>query len=139
MAGLSMKSVSSKGKADKKPLIFHCYAMFMQRHHYNSRRRPNGPRRYQRRKPSKGSFGAQVLGLSLFAGVAAWQGAPMVESLWSNLSKTPEEIAAIEQSAYYAGCDDARAAGVAPIYRGQPGYREGMDGDGDGIACEPYR
>jgi hypothetical protein len=22
---------------------------------------------------------------------------------------------------------------------GQPGYREGMDGDGDGIACEDYR
>lgn len=44
-----------------------------------------------------------------------------------------------EQSAYYSGCNAARAAGVAPIYRGQPGYREGMDGDGDGIACEPYR
>lgn len=39
---------------------------------------------------------------------------------------------------YFAGCDEARAAGVAPIYVGQPGYREGMDGDGDGIACEPY-
>ncbi|TNE38964.1 MAG: excalibur calcium-binding domain-containing protein [Sphingomonadales bacterium] len=25
------------------------------------------------------------------------------------------------------------------MYRGEPGYREGMDGDGDGIACEPYR
>jgi hypothetical protein len=33
----------------------------------------------------------------------------------------------------------ARAAGAAPIYRGQPGYREEMDGDGDGIACEPHR
>lgn len=40
---------------------------------------------------------------------------------------------------YYAGCDEARAAGAAPIYKGQPGYREDMDGDGDGIACEPYR
>ncbi|WP_229667300.1 excalibur calcium-binding domain-containing protein [Sphingopyxis bauzanensis] len=37
----------------------------------------------------------------------------------------------------------ARAAGAAPLYRGQPGYRPEMDGDsdgvGDGIACEPYR
>ena len=41
--------------------------------------------------------------------------------------------------AYYANCDQARAAGVAPIYRGQPGYRPEMDGDNDGIACEPYR
>ena len=34
---------------------------------------------------------------------------------------------------------DLRAAGVAPIYAGQPGYREEMDGDLDGVACEPYR
>lgn len=40
---------------------------------------------------------------------------------------------------HWRGCDDARAAGTAPIYRGEPGYREGMDGDSDGIACEPYR
>jgi hypothetical protein len=40
---------------------------------------------------------------------------------------------------YYPGCNAARAAGAAPIYRGQPGYREEMDGDGDGIACEPHR
>ena len=40
---------------------------------------------------------------------------------------------------YWRGCDDARAAGTAPIYRGEPGYREGLDGDYDGIACEPYR
>lgn len=41
--------------------------------------------------------------------------------------------------AYYSGCDDARAAGVAPLYVGEPGYRPEMDGDDDGIACEPYR
>jgi len=40
--------------------------------------------------------------------------------------------------AYYPRCDAARAAGVAPIYSGEPGYRDEMDGDGDGIACEPY-
>ena len=39
---------------------------------------------------------------------------------------------------YYAGCDEARAAGAAPIYRDQPGYRPDMDGDDDGIACEPH-
>ena len=38
--------------------------------------------------------------------------------------------------AYYAKCADAWAAGVAPLYRGQPGYRPGLDGDSDGIACE---
>ena len=37
---------------------------------------------------------------------------------------------------YYARCADARAAGKAPLYAGQPGYREGLDGDNDGVACE---
>ncbi len=39
----------------------------------------------------------------------------------------------------YRNCREARAAGAAPLYRGEPGYGEHMDGDGDGIACEPYR
>jgi Excalibur calcium-binding domain len=37
---------------------------------------------------------------------------------------------------YYANCAAARAGGVAPIYAGQPGYRAGLDRDGDGVACE---
>lgn len=37
---------------------------------------------------------------------------------------------------YYKNCTEARAAGAAPLYRGQPGYRDKMDGDGDDIACE---
>ncbi len=40
---------------------------------------------------------------------------------------------------YFPNCDAARAAGAAPIYRGQPGYRPPLDRDNDGIACEPYR
>lgn len=39
-------------------------------------------------------------------------------------------------SAYYPNCRAACAAGVTPIYRGQPGYRSGLDRDNDGIACE---
>jgi len=45
---------------------------------------------------------------------------------------------AIEQSAHYAGCDEVRAAGKAPLHAGDPGYSLEMDGDGDGIACEPH-
>jgi hypothetical protein len=37
---------------------------------------------------------------------------------------------------YYANCTAARAAGAAPIYRGQPGYRPALDRDNDGVACE---
>ena len=47
--------------------------------------------------------------------------------------------AAVEQSVHYSGCDEVRAAGKAPLHAGQPGYREDMDGDGDGLACEPIR
>ncbi|MFW0774371.1 excalibur calcium-binding domain-containing protein, partial [Paenarthrobacter nitroguajacolicus] len=38
--------------------------------------------------------------------------------------------------AYYANCAAARAAGAAPLYAGQPGYRAGLDRDNDGVACE---
>lgn len=37
---------------------------------------------------------------------------------------------------YYANCSAARAAGAAPLRRGEPGYREAMDRDKDGVACE---
>ena len=39
-------------------------------------------------------------------------------------------------SAYYGNCAAARAAGAAPLHVGDPGYRAGLDRDGDGIACE---
>nr|WP_241215431.1 excalibur calcium-binding domain-containing protein [Sphingomonas sp. ABOLH] len=39
----------------------------------------------------------------------------------------------------YRNCGEARRAGAAPLRRGQPGYGAHMDGDGDGIACEPIR
>ncbi|MFI6151692.1 excalibur calcium-binding domain-containing protein [Kitasatospora sp. NPDC051170] len=39
-------------------------------------------------------------------------------------------------AAYYANCKAAKAAGAAPLHRGDPGYRAALDGDGDGVACE---
>lgn len=39
----------------------------------------------------------------------------------------------------YRNCAEARRAGAAPLRRGEPGYGSHMDGDGDGIACEPFR
>lgn len=36
----------------------------------------------------------------------------------------------------YANCTAVRAAGAAPILRGQPGYSSKLDRDGDGVACE---
>ncbi|MEO8519213.1 MAG: DUF1524 domain-containing protein [Dermatophilaceae bacterium] len=36
----------------------------------------------------------------------------------------------------YANCTAVRAAGVAPIHRGDPGFASKLDRDGDGIGCE---
>lgn len=38
--------------------------------------------------------------------------------------------------AYYKNCAAVRAAGKAPLYAGEPGYRAGLDRDHDGKACE---
>ena len=38
---------------------------------------------------------------------------------------------------YYPNCGAARATGHTPIRAGSPGYRIGLDADGDGVACEP--
>lgn len=39
-------------------------------------------------------------------------------------------------SVYFRNCTEARAAGVTPIRRGEPGYGSHLDRDNDGIACE---
>lgn len=38
--------------------------------------------------------------------------------------------------AAFANCAAARAAGAAPVRRGQPGYGPHLDRDGDGVGCE---
>lgn len=39
-------------------------------------------------------------------------------------------------SVEYANCTEARAAGAAPVKRGDPGYSRKLDRDGDGVGCE---
>lgn len=52
---------------------------------------------------------------------------------------SPVQSFAAGRSFTYPNCAAARAAGAAPIRRGEPGYGEHLDRDGDGVACEPYR
>ena len=84
--------------------------------------------------------GASVLGGLIGIGMTD-RGAELVASSAHTLRTAAGPIRTREPQTgdYWAGCNAARAAGTAPIYIGEPGYREGMDGDGDGIACEPYR
>lgn len=58
--------------------------------------------------------------------------------LVNTLTMSASERAKIERSETYSGCNEVRRLGKAPLYQGQPGYRQNMDGDGDGIACEDY-
>jgi hypothetical protein len=48
----------------------------------------------------------------------------------STVTTTPKPPAV-----YYKNCGVALAQGAAPIQKGEPGYRTGLDPDGDGVAC----
>ncbi|GGL93663.1 hypothetical protein GCM10011594_11940 [Nakamurella endophytica] len=40
-------------------------------------------------------------------------------------------------SVYYSSCADAELSGASlPIHKGDPGYRSGLDSNGNGVACE---
>ena len=54
----------------------------------------------------------------------------------ANICSTPKPAPVPLKSVYYENCAAARAAGAAPLYVGEPGYRLGLDRDHDGVACE---
>lgn len=75
-----------------------------------------------------GIMGASAIGVVLSSDQPDQSSAPL------GFSQTVDR----PRNVFYRYCDDARAAGVAPLYRGDPGYRPALDRDDDGIACEPY-
>lgn len=50
--------------------------------------------------------------------------------------KPPAPAPTSAPNVYYKSCKEAKAAGATPLHKGQPGYRVGLDGDNDGVACE---
>ena len=48
----------------------------------------------------------------------------------------PKQTTSRTGEVYYRNCAAARAAGAAPVRRGQPGYGRHLDRDNDGIGCE---
>jgi len=108
------------------------------------------------REPLSTRFWLTMTAVSLATGVITFVAIPDLGGHWGERWRTPAisadtpaaepaateppvDVAAIERSVTYSGCREVRAAGAAPLYRGTPGYRTTMDGDGDGIACEPIR
>ena len=47
-----------------------------------------------------------------------------------------QAIQPVAGSVHYRNCSEARAAGAAPVRRGDPGYGSHLDRDGDGVGCE---
>jgi excalibur calcium-binding domain-containing protein len=60
--------------------------------------------------------------------------APKTTTKKAEPKKAAEPKAA--SGASYGNCSQAKAAGAAPLYAGQPGYAKKLDRDGDGVACE---
>jgi hypothetical protein len=82
-----------------------------------------GKLRYWYRSPSM----VVIVALGAF-GICSW----LLNVSPSTPKTTPLHVG------YVRNCAAARAMGIAPIYRGQPGYAPHLDRDDDGIACEPY-
>ena len=92
--------------------------------------------RHHRRQESGSAWGA-LLGVPLMLGFGYYVTGDAVP-LVGTLTMSASQRAKIERSVTYSGCNEVRRLGKAPLYAGQPGYRENMDGDRDGIACEDY-
>lgn len=54
----------------------------------------------------------------------------------SSPTPRPQPVYSSPREKIYPNCDAARAAGAAPVYRGDPGYGSHLDHDGDGVGCE---
>jgi len=61
------------------------------------------------------------------------------ESPWLEEAQPEPVVRSGAVEVHYRNCAAAWAAGAAPIYIGEPGYEPRLDGDSDGIACEPFR
>lgn len=53
-----------------------------------------------------------------------------------NPDNTPRALTGGNSRRAFANCSAARAAGAAPVRRGDPGYGPHLDRDNDGVGCE---
>jgi hypothetical protein len=67
---------------------------------------------------------------------ASSEGSGYADSSGSSGSGSSGTSGSSSSDTSYANCSEARAAGAAPLYQGDPGYSSRLDRDGDGVACE---
>ncbi|HWD83685.1 MAG TPA: excalibur calcium-binding domain-containing protein [Kribbella sp.] len=63
-------------------------------------------------------------------------GSPTTSSPTTSSSSPGTPTASPSSTPTYKNCAEVRAAGKAPLYRGDPGYTPELDRNGDGVACE---
>lgn len=71
-----------------------------------------------------------------YKGQSGYVSKSLVRMLTGTTSLSTPPQPAQRADVFYANCTAARAAGAAPIMRGEPGYQPKLDRDNDGIACE---
>lgn len=103
----------------------------------NYRAKHFGRRHASNRLQSPTSIGEIIryLGMAMLVGV----GAAIALNAYEAHQARKAILDALPPGYQFPGCDAVRARGLDPLHSYEPGYSESMDGDGDGIACEPYR
>jgi hypothetical protein len=69
-----------------------------------------------------------IFAISFVAAAVTWM---FIRSPWPF-------VVTLKHIAAAPNCNAARAVGLAPARRGEPGYWSRHDADSDGIACEPW-
>lgn len=96
-------------------------------------------KRYDQRRPQRPETTLQTAVRYCAIAVVSGFGIAFAFNAWDNAQKRQAILDALPPGYTYSGCDEVRAAGVAPLHSYERGFSERMDGDGDGIGCEPYR
>jgi len=107
----------------------------MSRHY--PRRHFNG--RYGKRRPPRPQTTLQTAMRYSLIAVASGFGIAFAAHAWESAQKRQAILDALPPGYTYWSCDEVRAAGVAPLRSYERGFSERLDGDGDGVGCEPYR
>lgn len=96
--------------------------------------------RYFRRKELRRGYRFPLLVMLAAVGSFALTWAAIAYKPWTAFAgaSTWSAMTMLKHIAAFPNCSAARAAGLAPAYRGQPGYWPQHDRDKDGWACEPY-
>ncbi|WP_187336284.1 excalibur calcium-binding domain-containing protein [Novosphingopyxis iocasae] len=106
----------------------------MSRYHSARHFRP-----HRRRRPKKTETIFETAKRYGFIAVLSGLGIAYGTNASDNAQKRQAILEALPAGYTYSGCDEVRAAGVAPIYSSERGFSDRLDGDGDGVGCEPYR